>query len=946
MSIFSRSIPAGILFLVVAHLAGPASAQPQSRDQQRCITGLNAAFAKVAKTRSKALLRCAKAAQKGDSFDACLADQGAKLDKALAKLESTEGKKCSAAPDFGPTDIGEIGEAALELADTAITDLLGPSPAATLADKKQAKAAARCQLSLAKTAQKCALARVQAFNRCKKAGLKSGSIESAGALATCLDEDAGGRLAKTCAAKLERVAGRCAGIDTAAAFPACGASDAPATAQCADGRLACRARDALAAADRMDVPGCGSITPEPETALAATASLGPDGGEVSAVGGDGTVYRLSVPEGALLSEVAITITPVSAIPDLPLTGGLVAAVQFAPDGLQLWQPATLTIELAAAPDPGDLAGFGWASGGDDIHLTLVAVEGNTLTLGVTHFSGTGAAIIAPENLATLSALPPGSIEQQYLNQLPPTTETDPLAWVAWLSAWFDAGVKPLLEGAITSDETLLAGLDAFVAWKFAAESGAPAFLNVDPNFFLGLDDFALANRVDTGLALAAIALREGVVRNDIECLVEEDLAFAEAELRWQGIAAALGLATEANGLDLGTVMEDFCVEVVYESITYPQFPQAGVPATLVVSAGYAIDAGTTQFDQALTSTIDPTGTVEGANFLIIPSGDVGAIDYTPTGDEELALNLNTCLLTPEDYPVLDGKVCQPAIVVRGFEIAPEDATLEPGEEFDFDALLYGEPHPSVTWTATGGEITQSGVYTAGDIAGTFTVTATSNLSGLSESAVVTIGAGPPPGSLVVLETRTSTATATASATNEQDGDNGGGALTDFAPGIVEADAGITSPEGDSGLSSSSATFTRSFDANGDVESISSETEASASGLAVFTGGGGDARATTRVTFQVNEPVAYDLGWTHDLTGESGFGRVMILADGLVFFRRVIRPVPNPDEQVGEDTGVLTPGLYTVEAESRAVGFGTTSAGGSTTGAGSAEASFTLTLTPQ
>jgi hypothetical protein len=493
----------------------------------------------------------------------------------------------------------------------------------------------------------------------------------------------------------------------------------------------------------MNVLSCGSITPEPEAALAATANLGPEGGEVSAVGGDGTVYRLSVPSGALLFETAITITPVSAIPDLPLTGGLVAAVEFAPDGLQLWQPATLLIELPA-PSPADVVGFGWNGAGEDFHLALATPEGSTLRLDVTHFSGAGAAIVAPENFAALQALPPGSVEQQYLNQMPAVSEVDPLVWVAWLSAWFDGGVRPLLEGAMASDEALLAGVDAFVAWKAAAESTVAWFLGVDPNFLLGLDGFALANRIDEGLSLAAPALREGVIRNDVECIVEEDLAYAEAALRWQGIAASLGLATEANDLDLGTIMQDFCVEVVYETITYPESPQAGAPGTLIASAGYSIDAGPTQFDQQLTSAIEPTGTVEGPSFLIIASGESIVRDYTPTGEQELALHLDTCLSTPDDYPVLDGKICQPAFVVRGFEITPEEAMLEPGEELDFDALLYGEPHPSVTWTATGGTITQAGVYTAGDEAGAFTVTATSNFSGLTESAAVTIGPGAGP----------------------------------------------------------------------------------------------------------------------------------------------------------------------------------------------------------
>jgi len=744
-----HAMPYAIATLSILLLASTAFAQPQSPEQQRCITALNGGFAKVAKARSKAVVRCAKAAQKGDSFAGCLAEQQSKLDKALAKLASTESKKCSAAPDFGPVDVATLGDSAAHLADTALSDLLGVSLDATIADKKQAKDTARCQLGVAKAAQKCALARVQAFNRCKKAGLKSGSIASAEDLAACLDDDAGGRLAKACTAKLAKAAARCAGVDLPAAFPACGASDATGLAECADGRLVCRARDALAAADGMTVPGCGSITPEAEVARAAIADIGPEGGEVSAVGGDGTVYRLSVPEGALLSEVAITITPVSAIPDLPLTGGLLAAVEFAPDGLQLWAGATLTIELPSVPDPTDLAGFGWSGAGENVNLALASLDGSAVTLGITHFSGAGAASVAPENLAALQALPAGSVEQQYFNQMPAVGEADPLVWVTWLSTWFDAGVKPLLEAAIASDEALLAGLDAFVGWRFAAESGAPSFLNLDPDFFLGLDGFALANRIDEGLALAAPALLEGVIRNDVECVVEEDLAYAEAELRWQGIAAALGLATDENGLDLATVMEDFCVEVLYEDITYPQSPQAGVPATLHVEVGYSIGGEPIQFDQGMHVFVEPTGTVESAGGDFFFEGDDINFSYTPTGDVELVFDVSACLFTPDDYPALFGKVCQTAIVVRGFEVTPEDITLQPGEESDFDALLYGEPHPSVTWTATGGVITQAGVYTAGDVEGEFSVTATSNFSGTSETATVTIGGGS--GGTAVLE---------------------------------------------------------------------------------------------------------------------------------------------------------------------------------------------------
>ncbi len=53
---------------------------------------------------------------------------------------------------------------------------------------------------------------------------------------------------------------------------------------------------------------------------------------------DGTKYTLTMPKDALLSAVDVTMTPVDAITGLPLTKGLVAAVQLEPHGLQLKSP--------------------------------------------------------------------------------------------------------------------------------------------------------------------------------------------------------------------------------------------------------------------------------------------------------------------------------------------------------------------------------------------------------------------------------------------------------------------------------------------------------------------------------------------------------------------------------------------------------------------------------
>ena len=57
-------------------------------------------------------------------------------------------------------------------------------------------------------------------------------------------------------------------------------------------------------------------------------------------------------------------------------------------------------------------------------------------------------------------------------------------------------------------------------------------------------------------------------------------------------------------------------------------------------------------------------------------------------------------------------------------ITPANQSMAPGQQ-TFSAIASGGPTNSLTWTATGGTITSSGVWTSPDIAGTYTIRATS-----------------------------------------------------------------------------------------------------------------------------------------------------------------------------------------------------------------------------
>ena len=82
-----------------------------------------------------------------------------------------------------------------------------------------------------------------------------------------------------------------------------------------------------------------------EEATASELEIGPEGGTVEAITGDGAVYRLLIPEGALVRPTTIHMIPVESAGDLPFSGGVVAGVELEPGGLSLLVPATLSFEL-------------------------------------------------------------------------------------------------------------------------------------------------------------------------------------------------------------------------------------------------------------------------------------------------------------------------------------------------------------------------------------------------------------------------------------------------------------------------------------------------------------------------------------------------------------------------------------------------------------------------
>jgi hypothetical protein len=85
-----------------------------------------------------------------------------------------------------------------------------------------------------------------------------------------------------------------------------------------------------------------SVKPILESETQAEGVFSTSGGSLTATALDGTVYQLDTPAGALATDTLIRMTPVRQIEGMPF-GSEQFAVQFGPEGLQLYANAMLTI---------------------------------------------------------------------------------------------------------------------------------------------------------------------------------------------------------------------------------------------------------------------------------------------------------------------------------------------------------------------------------------------------------------------------------------------------------------------------------------------------------------------------------------------------------------------------------------------------------------------------
>ncbi len=190
-----------------------------------------------------------------------------------------------------------------------------------------------------------------------------------------------------------------------------------------------------------------------------------EGGTLQTTAADGTRFTLTLPPNALLSEELITITPVVGIEDLPLSGGLVASLHLAPEGLRLLEPAILVIEPPepSVSDQFQLVGFAYHGEGEEFHLYPVEATDTGFEVQLMHFSGYGAGLGTQSDIERQRAEhPPSSTEDQAYQNLDPGAGEQAM-YDQLLAHW--AGVYVSLISAQSDENLLDIALFQFINWR-------------------------------------------------------------------------------------------------------------------------------------------------------------------------------------------------------------------------------------------------------------------------------------------------------------------------------------------------------------------------------------------------------------------------------------------------------------------------------------------------
>jgi len=492
-----------------------------------------------------------------------------------------------------------------------------------------------------------------------------------------------------------------------------------------------------------------------DAAHAATQQVGSRGGTIEATSG-GKTYRLIVPPGALPHDEAIVVTPIVSIAGFPLDV-LLGAVHLAPEGLQFFAPAILTIDLPPTANTHNVIGFGAAANGDELHPQPITMTGGALAMPVTHFSvagaGTGTGSLGAFN--TSSACAHAGLECTYVTQLatawnqalqqecgtdcalpdelaqhiPVVEDAFAVTETAIFHSWFQQVLNLLQTGGLVDDAGAAAAGHEFLTWS----GWVTAFPCGD---VLCQDTAVLDSDLTSGRnALGAVYLA-ALQRAQAAC-DDHHAADFEPSIEILGLWGRGGLPADVNEL-----RAQFGCQLVING-TFPASVQMGQTVTFAATVGLRT-GGPNGLVTPLAGTNVNLQISDGCGtFANNTRSTVATTDSAGSVSTQVKIGLpcngaqNATVVRAKVDDILD-----PGGVVVAFRrqktfsasigavitVSPQNTTVAPGGTVAYTVGATGLG-PLFTWSTTGGTITPgpsaTATFTAGGVAGIYSVTATS-----------------------------------------------------------------------------------------------------------------------------------------------------------------------------------------------------------------------------
>ncbi|HUF49300.1 MAG TPA: hypothetical protein VMN60_00615 [Longimicrobiales bacterium] len=474
------------------------------------------------------------------------------------------------------------------------------------------------------------------------------------------------------------------------------------------------------------VPPAGTPHVLVDPSVARSATIGATGGSVSLTH-DGIHYTFTVPAGALRSDQLIRMSPIMRIHNLPFEGGLAAGVQFEPEGLTFRKPAMLRMEFPVAVDARTITGLSYARDGDDMIPYPRFLDGNTVTLPIHHFSGAGAVIgsataAAAAVRATCTATHYTCEERAAEAGIAAAQQEAAVQGVdaapaiaAVLSAWSAEVQAELGEatGGGTLDEIVARverALERSERWIYAGQSH-------------GVDGL-LTSEIAGVRAAQASMIMTMIDELDLQCRATSVVELRALAMTYADLAETQLALNLPSPYASGEVAIWHCADVRIESIELALPLRAGDAETVHIRAGVAYANGPIS-DGGVRLNVTLGGTTTDGLHTDAPA----ALPITVAqGASQVTVSVQACMHSTE-YPSVNSRcdtdsnvfAVTPEITIN---VTPDNGTVMANQPFTFSATVTGTSNQQVTWSADGGTITDTGVFTAAT-PGLYTITGTS-----------------------------------------------------------------------------------------------------------------------------------------------------------------------------------------------------------------------------